>query len=125
VTVVQPAAAELKLNLVPLPVQTTQEIDAALDAQNWQPVDALYVMPDSLTNLYAQQIVNLVAARGVRAMYGTKLFADAGGFMYYGRSRAATSRRAADFVNEILNGRTPTPQPIELPGMFELVINRG
>jgi putative ABC transport system substrate-binding protein len=123
--VVQPTAQQLDVEVVSLTVQSLANIETALGATNWPsiaPIDALYVMPDPLTNVNAQRIVELAAAREVPAMYGTKLFVDAGGLMYFGRSRAAMSRRAAEYVDKILRGVGPQELPIELPATFEFVI---
>ena len=122
---VVPVVAMLERTLVSLEVKTAQEIETVVGAANLGPGDVLYVMPDPLTNLHAQQIVDLAAQHRLPAMYGTRLFADAGGLLYWGRSRKAMSRRAADFVDRILKGYDPPTLPIELPPLFEFVINLG
>jgi putative ABC transport system substrate-binding protein len=48
---------------------------------------------------------------------------DAGGLMYYGPSRAAMFRRAAEYVDKILTGSRPADLPIEQPTRFEFVID--
>jgi putative tryptophan/tyrosine transport system substrate-binding protein len=50
-------------------------------------------------------------------------YVDIGGSMSYGPSRAVLARRAADYVNRIARGATPSDLPIERPTIFELVIN--
>lgn len=42
----------------------------------------------------------------------------------YGPERLAVWRRAAQFVDRIVKGARPSELPIELPTVFELVINR-
>lgn len=119
----QATALALGVDLVSLEVTSLADIDYAFEAANWKPLHGLLVLPDPLTNTNARRIVELSAERQVPAMYGTKVFVDIGGLMYYGPSRAALFRRAADYVDKILNGADPATTPIEQPSVFDFVIN--
>ena len=121
----QTVAPTLGIELVSLGVQSAEELEGAFHTAIGKHADALYVMPDPLTNTSAKRIAELAARSRLPAIFGTKLFMDYGGLMYYGPSRAAMFRRAADYVNKILTGANPATLPIEQPVRFELIINLG
>lgn len=110
------AAHTRTVDLIPIEVADLES--------SWPSVDALMVLPDPATNLVAEDIVNLAADRQVPALYATRLFVEIGGLMYYGASRAAMFRRAAEYVCDILvHDEPPEDKPIEGPPVLELAVN--
>jgi putative ABC transport system substrate-binding protein len=123
---IQAAAPTVAADLVGLVVQDAADLDGAFQEAVDKKVDALCVLPDPLTNLHAVRIVQLAAHSRLPAMYGTKLFVNAGGLMSYGIDRAAMFRRAADYVHRILSDPDPTlvsRLPIEPPPVLDFAIN--
>jgi putative tryptophan/tyrosine transport system substrate-binding protein len=50
-------------------------------------------------------------------------YVDSGGLMSYGPDRAESYRRAAVYVDKILQGTRPADLPVEQPKKFEFIIN--
>jgi putative ABC transport system substrate-binding protein len=57
------------------------------------------------------------------ATYGNRGFVDAGGLLSYGPNLPALFRRAAGYVDKILNGAKPADLPVEQPNTCELVLS--
>jgi putative ABC transport system substrate-binding protein len=57
-------------------------------------------------------------------MYDTRAYVDAGGLMAYSANVQEIYRRAAGYVDRILNGARPAEMPVEQPTKFDLVIDR-
>src|SRR5262249_46721279 len=70
---------------------------------------------------------HLIAARAARlrlpAIYPLREFVEAGGLLSYDASLREQFRRAATYVDKILEGARPADLPVEQPTEFELVIN--
>ena len=84
---------------------------------------ALTVLPSNRFLREHRRLVDLAAENRLPAVYTSREFVDAGGFMSYGANSADLHRRAATYVDKILNGAKPGNLPVEQPTKFELVIN--
>lgn len=69
------------------------------------------------------RIVELAAASRLPAIYGNRLYIDAGGLISYGPNPVENYRRAAAFVDKILKGAKPGEMPVERPTKIDLSIN--
>jgi putative tryptophan/tyrosine transport system substrate-binding protein len=106
-----------------LDAREAADIAPAFDAATRFSADGLVVGSDTVMQANQAQVVALAARHRLPAIYTFRDFVDAGGLMSYGVSLPDLYRRAADYVDRILNGAKPDELPIESPTGFELAIN--
>ena len=123
-TPVSSAARPLGVTVRFLDVSEPRDVGAALQSLTHHPPDALFVVSDPLVYSNLHNIIALAAKLRVPVMYSALDWAEAGGLMAYGPSRADLMRRAATYVDKILRGAKPADLPVEQPQKFELVFNR-
>jgi len=118
------AARLLKLSLQAVVVRRMEDIESALAAIIRERADAFILMAQNPV-LFGNRsrIVDFGAKKRLPAMYAQKEFVDVGGLMAYGPNLADLYRRAATYVDKILNGRKPGDLPVEQPTKFEFIIN--
>jgi putative tryptophan/tyrosine transport system substrate-binding protein len=85
--------------------------------------DAVLVLADPVLLDHARDIVAFISAQRLIAMYAYRDFAQIGGLLSYGTNYHDLFRRAAGYVDRILNGANPGDLPVQQADRFELVIN--
>jgi putative ABC transport system substrate-binding protein len=70
-----------------------------------------------------QQIADFTVERRIPAMFVFREWVDAGGLVSYGVSITGLFGRAAEYVDKLAKGATPSDLPIEQPTKFELILN--
>jgi putative ABC transport system substrate-binding protein len=118
------AAQERGWKLLSHEIRQAGEIEAAFAAASHARASALVVFNSALFDREAARIAELAARRRLPGMYGLRLYVEAGGLMAYGPDLLDNWRRAAVFVDRILEGGKPADMPVEQPTKFELVINQ-
>jgi putative ABC transport system substrate-binding protein len=84
---------------------------------------AVVVVPDGMFYSYRRDVVALVNAARLPAIYPEREYVDDGGLMAYGANVSDNFRRAAGYVDRILKGMSPADLPIQEPVKFDFVIN--
>jgi putative ABC transport system substrate-binding protein len=118
----QSAAAPLRINIEPIPLQEAsdlQRIDRAAAAG----ANGLLVLRDFVVESLSEDISRRSTAGRLASVFPQSSFVYRGGLMSYGASLPDLFRRAAGYVDKILKGVKPADLPVEQPTKFELVIN--
>jgi putative tryptophan/tyrosine transport system substrate-binding protein len=88
-----------------------------------KPGSGLIVPSDPFTFDRAALITSLALSNRLPAIYAFGGFAHAGGLLAYGVDFDEQLRKAAGYVDRIMNGESPSDLPIQTPTKYELVIN--
>ena len=120
------ASQQLGMSLIGmvLPEVTTAELARAFQDTETRPVYAIAVSPSGELIGSIENIIQLVTARRLPAMYAYREYAEAGGLMAYAPELAGPARHLASQVHQILNGMKPGEMPIFQATKFELVLNQ-
>jgi putative ABC transport system substrate-binding protein len=108
---------------IPVGVSDAGEIERGVTAFARIPNGGLIVTGNSLTIVHRDLIIRLAAKHRLPAVFSLPLFAHDGGLISYGSDSIDPFRRAAGYVDRILNGEKPGDLPVQAPTKFELVVN--
>ena len=122
-TPMQSAAQAMHVEQRHSPVHDEQEIERVIAEAAREPRGGLIVLPDNFLYAHRQSIVTLAERHALPAIYYHRNFAEVGGLMAYTIERVDLFRRAATYVDRILQGAKPAELPVQMPTVFELVIN--
>ena len=118
------AAGQFGVEVVYHEARTPAELAAALPRVPESKPDAALIFSDALMLGQRQSLATFFLTHKIPSGAGYSAFPESGHVMSYGPERLAVWRRAAHFVDRIVKGAQPASMPIELPTVFELVINR-
>ena len=116
----QETAPRLGLDLVARPVQTSEEIEAAL--RDVRPGDAL-LPPDIATMDIPALMLEASLTSRVAAVFPAALWVAHGGLVSYGSDYHAQGVQAARLVAKILRGTRPQDLPVEGADKIDLAVN--
>jgi len=120
---VEEAAKSFSVTAVSLVVRDDPaDIEAAIAGFAREPNGGLILPPDNALTRRRAAIVALAAQHRLPAIYGARLWVDAGGLLYYSAAPLDYHRVAA-YVDRILRGAKPGELPVVTPDKFNLVIN--
>jgi putative ABC transport system substrate-binding protein len=120
---VERAAAVSGIKLQALDVLKSQNLEPAFRAATNNRADAFLVMQNAVAIANRSEIAQLAIKSRLPAIYPRSAFVDSGGLLSYGASFSDMDRRAAVYVDKILQGAKPADLPVEQPTKFDPVIN--
>jgi len=120
---IQAVAPSLRVEVTPVGLRDTDEIERAVSAFARSPNGGLIVTAGAATVLHSNLIITLAARDKLPAVYNERSFAAAGGLVSYGPDFVDQYRRAAGYVDRILRSEKPADLPVQAPTKYELVIN--
>src|SRR5262245_1349979 len=115
-------ALKLKLDEIEIPVDA-KSLESAFQTAKQKKINAIITTAARPFFAERKRIVELVGKYRLPAIYFQKEFVDEGGLMSYGTDNADLYRRAAHYVDKILQGAKPADLPVEQPKKFEFVVN--
>ncbi len=119
----QEAAHALGRRLLVQRASNEREIDTAWAGIVEQSAGGLVVSGDGFFNAIRDQLVALAARHRIPAIYESRAYVRAGGFISYGADTLEAHRLAGIYVGRILKGAKPADLPVLQPTKFDLVIN--
>jgi ABC-type uncharacterized transport system substrate-binding protein len=116
------ASDSLDLELVRTHFQTEEQLRAAFARTLEAGVDAWLVPQGGTSYRFAAQVVELVRASGLPAMYGHERFVELGGLMSYSQAFEDPSERIVRMANSVLQGFPVGELPVERPQNFRFAV---
>jgi putative ABC transport system substrate-binding protein len=121
--VIQSVAPAVGVDVRPINVRDAPEIERAVTAFARSSNGGLIVTASALSSMHRNLIITLAARHKLPAVYFARYCVTGGGLISYGADFIDQYRRAAGYVDRILNGEKPADLPVQAPTKYELVIN--
>jgi putative ABC transport system substrate-binding protein len=102
---------------------TPTDYAAAFASMERDRPDAVFASFTAETFAQRAAIVAFLRKSGLPGIFPYREMAEAGGLMSYGVNALSLFRRAAHYVDKILQGANPADLPVEQPSTYDLVIN--
>jgi putative ABC transport system substrate-binding protein len=119
---IQSVASSVGVEVSPINMSSAGEIERAIVA--FAPSNGgLIVTASALSVVHRDLIIRVAARHKLPAVYYRRLYVTSGGLISYGPDLVDQQRRAAGYVDRILNGEKPADLPVQAPTKYELVVN--
>jgi putative tryptophan/tyrosine transport system substrate-binding protein len=119
------AGKELGIEVVEMPVQVPDGIDAAFAAAARQGVQGVAIISSLPTITHRAKLGELARTHRLATIFANRSYLRGGGLMSYGPDLEGAFHRAAYFADRILKGAKPAELPIEQPNTVQLVLNQS
>jgi len=120
---IQAAAPSFGVELTPVDVRDAGAIERAVTAFARSSSRGMIVTSSALASVHRGLILALASRHRLPAIYSSRNYVADGGLICYGPDVYEPVRRAAGYVDRILEGEKPADLPVQAPTKYELVIN--
>ena len=103
--------------------RSASELERAVGEAAKGGASALFLMTDALFNSHMPRIAQLALKHRLPSVYDRTDFVEAGGLLSNGVNLPDLSRRAAEYVHQILKGAKPGDLTLVQPTKFDLAVN--
>jgi putative tryptophan/tyrosine transport system substrate-binding protein len=116
-------APSLQMEAIPIDMHDAGQIERDITDFAVEPNGGLIVTMSTRATVYRELIIALAARHRLPVVYPLRFDVLAGGLISYGPVFLDQYRRAADYVDRILNGAKPADLPVQAPARYEMVLN--
>src|SRR5262245_34601670 len=116
-------AAAHGIGVTILAVRGAVDLERVFESADLDEVQAITIASDAMILSYRKETANLALRHRLLSVAPFRSYAEAGCLVAFGPSILEMYRRAATYVDRILNGASPADLPVEQPTKFELFIN--
>jgi putative ABC transport system substrate-binding protein len=120
---IQAVAPSLGVEVTPIGVRDTREIERAVEAFARSANGGLIMTGGAYPVVTRDLIITLAARHKLPAVYPFRDMVTAGGLVSYSPDYVGQFRRAAGYVDRILKGEKPADLPVQAPTKYELAVN--
>jgi putative ABC transport system substrate-binding protein len=117
------AAGRLRVGLIPVGINTLDELATAIQRMSSSGASAMVHVPDALFFLRRTEQIELALQHKLASVYHSIEHARDGALLTYGPDFRALYRRAAALVDRLLKGADPAMIPVEQANVYEFAIN--
>jgi len=117
------ASPSLGVELIPIDARDPTEMERAITAFAREPNGGLILTGSQGMATHRNRIIALALQHRLPNVHGFRYYPASGGLASYGPDIIDVHRRAAAYVDRVLEGEKPTDLPVQAPTKYELVIN--
>jgi putative tryptophan/tyrosine transport system substrate-binding protein len=121
--VIQSVAPSLGVDVVPINLRDTTEIEHAVAAFARSANGGLISTSSAFAAVHRDLIITLAARHKLPTVYIARLYVASGGLISYGPNFVNQHRQAASYVDRILKGEKPADLPVQAPTKYDLTVN--
>src|SRR5262245_17912660 len=117
------AAGALSIKTIPLELKNDSDIDSIIADFAASGGTGLIGNSDSFITVHRTQISGAAIRHRLPTMFSSAIYTASGGLISYGADPEQQWQGAANYVDRILRGESPSELPVQLPAKFILSIN--